>query len=107
MHSLARNFCQQLFKRVTEVCPVEFGKVPSYGDIFLGKIQDEVVSIEQYVSVDYVKYINNTGMVDRSLGEVGEKKECLAHYSFEKSEKQLMLLGIQGSCYNLNDPEIA
>eukprot|EP00112_Aurelia_sp_Birch-Aquarium-sp1_P011464 Seg2410.5 transcript_id=Seg2410.5/GoldUCD/mRNA.D3Y31 product="Transient receptor potential cation channel subfamily M member 6" protein_id=Seg2410.5/GoldUCD/D3Y31 len=107
MHSLARNFCQQLSKRVTEVCPVEFGKVPSYGDIFLGKIQDEVVSIEQYVSGDFVKYINNTGKVDQSLDEVGEKMECLAHYSYEKSEKQLMLLDIQGSCYNLYDPEIA
>ena len=40
MHSLARNFYQQVTKRVTDVCSVEFGKVPSYGDIFLGKIGD-------------------------------------------------------------------
>ena len=107
MHSLARNFCQQLAKRVTDVCSVEFGKVPSYRDIFLGKIGDEVVSIEQYVSGDFVKYINNTGDIDRSLGEVGKKMECLTHYTYEKSEKQLMLLDIQGSHYNLYDPEIA
>ncbi len=46
-------------------------------------------------------------MIDKSFGEVGEEMECLAHYSYEKSEKQLMLLDIQGSGYDLYDPEMA
>ena len=36
-----------------------------------------------------------------------DKAECLVHYSYDSSKKKLMLLDIQGSHYNLYDPEIA
>lgn len=35
------------------------------------------------------------------------KASCLAHYTFEKSERKLLLLDIQGNDYMLFDPEIA
>ncbi len=34
------------------------------------------------------------------------KADCLVHYSYQKSNEQLMLLDIQGSNYSLFDPEI-
>lgn len=36
-----------------------------------------------------------------------QKAECLVHYSFEKSDRKLMLLDIQGAGDYLCDPEIA
>jgi len=32
---------------------------------------------------------------------------CLSHYSYEKSNKKILLADIQGSGYALYDPEIA
>ena len=39
--------------------------------------------------------------------EVYEKAQCLVHYSYQISEKKLMLLDIQGSFFKLYNPEIA
>ena len=39
--------------------------------------------------------------------EVYEKAQCLVHYSYQISEKKLMLLDIQGSFFKLHNPEIA
>ena len=39
--------------------------------------------------------------------EFCQKAECLSHFSFEKSDKKLMIVDIQGSGANLYDPEIA
>ena len=39
--------------------------------------------------------------------EVYEKAQCLVHYSYQISEKKLMLPDIQGSFFKLYDPEIA
>ena len=38
---------------------------------------------------------------------MGQKAKCLTHFSQQKSDKKLMLLDIQGSEYELFDPEIA
>ena len=37
---------------------------------------------------------------------VGQKAECLSHFSFEKSNSKLMLLDLQGSGHTLLDPEL-
>lgn len=39
--------------------------------------------------------------------EKQKKAESLAHFSFVKSNNRLLLVDIQGSDYNLTDPEIA
>lgn len=53
-------------------------------------------------------YINNDGKICSSKNKmISAKAECLAHYSYEKSNHQLMLLEIQGCGYRLFDPEIA
>jgi hypothetical protein len=38
---------------------------------------------------------------------VFRKAECLVHFSYNYSNKKMMLLDIQGSMFNLYDPEIA
>lgn len=38
---------------------------------------------------------------------VCNKAECLAHYSFERSNKEVMVVDIQGCDYLLFDPEVA
>ena len=39
--------------------------------------------------------------------EFCQKAECLSHFSFEKSDRKLMIVDIQGSGANLYDPEVA
>jgi hypothetical protein len=54
------------------------------------------------------KYINNTGeLCTEPNDEYSQKAECLAHFSFVKSDKKLILLDIQRSGGNLYDPEVA
>ena len=36
-----------------------------------------------------------------------QKAECLAHFSYEKSDYQVMFVDVQGVGYELFDPEIA
>ena len=68
----------------------------------------EFVVIEEYIDGKFTKYINNTGLVcGANASDVSKKAECLVHYSYEKSSKQLMLLDTQDSEYTLFDPEIA
>ena len=51
---------------------------------------------------------NNTGNVcgDEYL-DMCQKAQCFVHYTYERSEKQLMVLHIQGCDYTLFDPEVA
>lgn len=55
--------------------------------------------------------MNNDGLP--SLCENGSKKvffekaEALTHFSYEESKEKLLLVDLQGSDYNLYDPEIA
>ena len=91
MHALAKTFTDSFCMRVKSVCRDEFGKVPAYCEIFLAKEDEQWVSVEPYIEGSFAKYINNTGIVTDSLKltEVCKKVECLVHYSYEKSNKQL------------------
>lgn len=111
MHMLAKNFADQLAQKVHKDGLIEFGQALQYGKVYFGKeIENgEFVTVEEYIEGDFVKYINNNGMV---LGVGAENKlvqkaECLAHFSYEKSTHTLMVLDIQGTCHKLYDPEIA
>ena len=54
------------------------------------------VTIEEFVQGEFHKYINNNGFHIPSpsveFDEVYEKAQCLVHYSYQISEKKLMLL---------------
>ena len=109
MHHLAYNFGEQIVKEiVSKSCQKAFGRTLRYKNIYLGKIGEEFVTIEEYISGCFIKYMNNTGQlcVDQD-DEFGKKSECLAHFSYEKSQQKLMVVDIQGSENNLYDPEVA
>ena len=61
---------------------------------------EEYVTVENYVEGKFQKYINNTGKILKvSDKELGLKAESFAHYMYEKSGKQLIVLDIQGAGY--------
>ena len=110
MHLLARNFACQLEQKIVEKHAIDaFGKVPRYRKIYYGEDdKGECVTVEEFIDGKFTKYLNNTGdcCVDET-DVMGQKAQCLSHFSYEKSDKKLMLLDIQGSGYELFDPEIA
>jgi len=106
MHMLARNFSLQLEQKVQELQNNTFGEVPKYSNIYYGETDKE--EFERFIEGKFVKYSNNTGglCVDEA-DIIGQKAQCLSHFSYEKSKHQVMLVDTQGSAYQLFDPEIA
>ena len=106
MHYLAQNFTAKLKEElVAQDNEVLFGETFSYKKIFMGKIGEEYVTIEEFVDGTFQKYGNVCCKGGRSA--LFYKAECLAHFTYERSEKEVMLLDIQGCEYSLIDPEIA
>ena len=110
MHYLARNFTPKLKEElVAQDNELFFGETFYYNKIFMGKIGEEYVTIEEFVDGTFRKYVNNNGNVcDKGdSSALFDKAECLAHFTYERSEKEVMLVDIQGCEYSLIDPEIA
>ena len=111
MHTLAKNFAEQITVEVKKVGrEEEFGQPFRFVEAFLGVIHstNEVVTIEEFTEGQFVKYVNNNGsIVNAPQSELQKKAECLVHFSYNKSQEKLMVVDIQGSGYNLTDPEIA
>ena len=116
MHLLARNFALQLEDQVTKSDAAdEFGDFLSYRKIFHGETDGgKYVAVEEFIPGCFTKYINNTGLSsittessNDSANIIGLNAECLVHFSYQKSGKQLMVVDIQGNGYDLFDPEIA
>ena len=76
---------------------------------FFAVFKKQPVTIEEFVQGEFHKYVNNNGFHIPSMegGEVYEKAQGLVHHSYQISEKKLMLLDVQGSFFELHDPEIA
>ena len=109
MHPLAKNVASQLAKKVKEDnLTVQFGDVLEFKDVFFAKVDLKCVTLEEFIEGEFVKYINNTGEVCVSDDNMlGQKAQCLSHFSYEKSNGELMILDLQGSSHILFDPEIA
>ena len=108
MHYLAKNLACQLDEKVKKENLQEFGDVFEYNKVYLGRMDNgEVGTLEEFISGEFVKYINNTGNRCEEDNDVADKAECFCHYIYEKSEKKLVVLDIQRSGYMLYDPEIA
>ena len=106
MHMLAKNFAEQLAKKLKENGKlVEYGQTFKYRKIFMA--QPGNIVVEQFVEGEFVKFLNNTGAVCGEDSELRQKAETLTHFSYEKSDKQLMIVDVQGCGYDLYDPEIA
>ncbi|XP_028396933.1 transient receptor potential cation channel subfamily M member 6-like [Dendronephthya gigantea] len=109
MHNLARDFTVRLQQEVVKKGKAgEFGEVLQYNKVFFGKCGDECVTVEDFIPGTFDKHVNNTGHVcGNTETDLCQKAECFAHYSFERSDKQLIVLDIQGCDYMLCDPEVA
>ena len=107
MHYLAKNFASRLKEKIEKDGLTDFGQTFEYKKVLMGKTDDgEFITIEEYINGDFVKYINNDGDICEE-GEIGDKAQAFAHFTYEKSEGKLIVLDIQGAGYNLYDPEIA
>lgn len=109
MYNLARNLAARLQQEFAEAGNSDkFGTLLNYNKVFFGKCGYEIVTVEEFIGGKFDKHINNTGNIcGDTESDVCQKAECLVHYTFEKSDKQLMLLDIQGCNYTLFDPEVA
>ena len=87
--------------------PLEFGQAFTYNKVFLGKLDGEFVTLENYLDGRFGKHVNNTGDIFGHESELNMKAETFVHYSYVASAKQLMIVDIQGVNYSLSDPEIA
>ena len=110
MHVVARHLTQKF----ALTAPTEFGACFKYNRCYYTTYNDRPATTEEYVPGNFVKYINVDGTFtyprDGSSDEYKEqfeKAQCLVHYSYNLSQKKLMLLDIQGSKFDLYDPEIA
>ena len=105
MHSLARYYAMQLEKEA--LSHADYGRTLQYSKVYVGKTEGDLVTWESYMEGEFVKYINNDGHICKKGSEVADKAEAFSHFTYVKSEKQLMVLDIQGTGYSLYDPEIA
>ena len=107
MNAVARHLTKKFAKNV----PPEFGGTFEYIKVFFAVFKEQPVTIEEYVEGEFQKYVNNNGVCFTSpaeqFDEIYGKAQCLVHFSYQISERKLMLLDIQGSSFKLYDPEIA
>ena len=85
---------EKMHQRVQGVCKDDFGETFFYSDVYFGKDEnDDIVTVEEYVEGDFVKYINNNACIcSSSSSVVSMKAQSLVHFSHEKSEGKLIYL---------------
>ena len=109
MHTVARNVAQRLRKHAPEA----FGQTFQYNKVFFSLLDGEPITIEEYIDGQFVKYVNNDGFTavlpddcSEEVKSIYQKAGALVHFSFQVSDGKFMVSDIQGSSYNLYDPEI-
>ena len=64
MHSLSRSFVACLHQVLGQRNQLEcFGETLKYNKVFLGKVDSEYVTVEEYAPGPFTKYINNIGNI--------------------------------------------
>lgn len=108
MHALTKNIADQLKKKAQELnVSKEFGETLKFKNIYLAKLDGECLTPEEFIEGKCEKYMNNTGEVCISDENViGQKSECLSHFSYDISNSQILVADLQGSGHMLYDPEI-
>ena len=69
---------------------------------WLGTGEDETLIIEEFVDENFV-----TLKAGDSDNDILKKGKCCSHFSYKKSEGELIVLDIQGCGYPMFDPEVA
>ena len=109
-HYLAENCAAKLKDElIASDNEILFGETLSYKKIYVGMINWEYVTVDEFVDGAFCKYININGYISQGGNDdpLTKKAECLAHFFYERSQKEVMLLDIQGCGSCLFDPEIA
>ena len=82
-----------------------------YGKVLYSLLDDIPVTVEEFVPGEFQKYVNSNGACLTSpveaCDEVFAKAQCLVHYSYVFTKRKMMLVDLQGSMFQLYDPEIA
>ncbi|XP_028419153.1 alpha-protein kinase 1-like [Dendronephthya gigantea] len=107
LNALARNFAQSM---ASEVQASEFGETFVYGKVYYSSLNGEPVTLETHLAGVFEKFVNNTGELCVEYADANElslKAETFVHYTFQKSNQQLIVTDIQGVNFSLCDPEIA
>ena len=102
MHNTWQSLSRRLLKKQT------FHFIWGEISVYYGKIGSiESVAIEEFIPETFVKYINNDGSQCVTLlrNECHDKAD--AHYTYEKSQRNLVVLDIQEVGYSRCDPEVA
>ncbi|XP_031556854.1 myosin heavy chain kinase D-like [Actinia tenebrosa] len=113
MHMLAQNMCLKLKQELNKESILDlYGQTLMYNKIYMGRLTSELgdcqwVTVEDYIEGEFTKYINNDGELCGDNTVIRQKCESLAHFSYERSSRELIVVDMQGSGYNLYDPEIA
>ena len=109
MHAVARHITKGFALKV----PYEFGECFRYNKVCYSSLNGKPVTMEDFVAGKFAKYVNNNGKCvnppessSSQTKEIYAKAQCLVRYSYSVMQ-QKMLTDIQGSKYNLYDPEIS
>ena len=100
---LAKNFASQLKKELEEdIHGLE--EDIHLKKICMGRMEGEKwVTVEEFIEGSFTKYINNNGMVCGAATCERDKCESLAHFSYEHSNKELMVVDMHGSGHSFFD----
>ena len=109
MDMLAKDIAAKLQNQLAkDDALVLYGETLKYKKVLMGKMEvGGFVSVEEFIEGGFTRYINDNRELIVSDSEILKKAESLAHFSYECSEKEIMILDMQGSGYHLFDPEIA
>ena len=109
MHVAAQAITNKMTKKLRKIS--EKTLFFQYETPFFSTLDGEPITVEPFVPGEFMKYLNNDGLpalCEKASKKVFfEKAEALTHFSYEESKEKLLLVDLQGSGYNLYDPEIA
>ena len=99
MHTLAQ-YMAKTFQEAAEKASssFQFGETFQYNSVYYGKIGSiESVTIEEFIPGKFVKYINKDGSQCMILlrNECHYKADAFVHYTYEKLQRNLVVLAIQ------------
>ena len=104
LNALASNFAAQMKNELPNkyLCM-------EYNSLMLVTVMEtkEVVTVERFIEGQFIKYVNNDGNVIPTNGHMQDMAEAFSHFTFVKSNSQLMVLDTQGSNEIMFDPEVA
>ena len=97
--NILAQYMAKFFQEAAEKANISFhfGETFHYNGVYYGKIGSiESVTIEEFIPGTFVKYINNDGSqcVILLQNECHDKADAFDHYTYEKSQRNLVVLDI-------------